>query len=54
MRRSRHSSNAFSQAFLKRFEERDEPPTGPEADVAGPWFVEPAHSRARLRPVPGG
>jgi hypothetical protein len=41
MRSSRHSSNAFSRAFLKRFEERDEPPTGPEADVAGPWFVEP-------------
>jgi len=41
MRSSRHSSNAFARAFLKRFEERDEPPTGPEADVAGPWFVEP-------------
>jgi hypothetical protein len=41
MRRSRHSSNAFSRSFLKRFEEQDEPPTCPEADVAGPWFVEP-------------
>jgi hypothetical protein len=41
MRRSRHSSNAFSRDFLKRFEQQDEPPTGPEADVAGPWFVEP-------------
>jgi hypothetical protein len=41
MRRSRHCSNAFARAFLKHFEEQDEPPTGPEADVAGPWFVEP-------------
>jgi hypothetical protein len=41
MRRSRHCSNAFARAFLKRFEQQDEPPTGPEADVAGPWFVEP-------------
>jgi hypothetical protein len=46
MRRSRnrtpsHPRNAFDSAFLKLFEERDEPPTGPEADVAGPWRVEP-------------
>jgi hypothetical protein len=33
--------NAFDADFLKLFEERDEPPTGPEADVAGPWRVEP-------------
>ena len=33
--------NAFDSAFLKLFERRDEPPTGPEADVAGPWRVEP-------------
>jgi hypothetical protein len=33
--------NAFAADFLKLFEERDEPPTGPEADVAGPWRVEP-------------
>ena len=33
--------NAFDSDFLKLFEERDEPPTGPEADVAGPWRVEP-------------
>jgi len=25
---------------LERIGERDEPPTGPEADVAGPWIVE--------------
>ena len=36
-----HPRNAFDSAFLKLFEERDEPPTGPEADVAGPWRVEP-------------
>jgi hypothetical protein len=36
-----HRLNAFSRTFLSRFEERDEPPTGPEADVAGPWVVEP-------------
>jgi hypothetical protein len=35
------SPNAFAADFLKLFEERDEPPTGPEADVAGPWHVEP-------------
>ena len=40
MRSSRHSSNAFSPSFLKQFSQRDEPPTGPEADVAGPWRVE--------------
>ena len=35
------SPNAFDSDFLKLFEERDEPPIGPEADVAGPWRVEP-------------
>ncbi len=34
-------ANAFSAEFLSRFEKRDEPPTGSEADVAGPWSVEP-------------
>ena len=33
--------NAFSSSFLHRFEECDEPPHAGEADVAGPWFVEP-------------
>jgi len=32
--------NAFNPFFLTRFGEQDEPPTGGEADVAGPWFVE--------------
>ncbi|HEV8579265.1 MAG TPA: hypothetical protein VGX68_09285 [Thermoanaerobaculia bacterium] len=42
MRSYPHSSrNAFSASFLKGFEQQDEPPTGPEADAAGPWFVEP-------------
>ena len=35
-----HPSNAFTTPFLGRFEERDEPLTAGEADVAGPWFVE--------------
>jgi hypothetical protein len=29
--------NAFTAAFLGRLAERDEGPTAPEADVAGPW-----------------
>jgi hypothetical protein len=33
--------NAFDDDFLKRIGERDEPPTAPEADVAGPWIIEP-------------
>ena len=33
--------NAFSPTFLRRFDERDEPPTASEADTAGPWTVEP-------------
>jgi hypothetical protein len=46
MRSRRHGTpsrlpNAFAADFLRLFEERDEPPTGPEADVAGPWHVEP-------------
>ena len=34
-------SNAFSPVFLRRFDERDEPITAAEADMAGPWSVEP-------------
>jgi hypothetical protein len=34
------SQNAFSPSFLHRFNQRDEPPTAGEADVAGPWHVE--------------
>jgi len=33
--------NAFNDDFLKRIGERDEPPTASEADVAGPWTIEP-------------
>jgi len=33
--------NAFKTAFLGRLAERDEPPTAGEADVAGPWRIEP-------------
>jgi len=38
--RSIPTPNAFERGFLERIGERDEPPTGPEADVAGPWIVE--------------
>ena len=34
------SRNAFTPEFLHRIGERDEPLTGAEADVAGPWAVE--------------
>jgi hypothetical protein len=44
MRSSRHcipsSRNAFSDSFLRRIAERDEPPMAGEADAAGPWHVE--------------
>jgi hypothetical protein len=33
--------NAFTAAFLGRLAERDEPPTAGDADVAGPWRIEP-------------
>ncbi|HYG61168.1 MAG TPA: hypothetical protein VEL74_01190 [Thermoanaerobaculia bacterium] len=33
--------NSFTTQFLGRMAERDEPPTAGEADVAGPWRVEP-------------
>jgi hypothetical protein len=36
-----HHSNAFAVSFLDRLAERDEPPTAGEADVAGPWRIEP-------------
>ncbi|HYG64889.1 MAG TPA: hypothetical protein VEL74_20070 [Thermoanaerobaculia bacterium] len=32
--------NAFTASFLDRLAERDEGPTAPEADVAGPWRIE--------------
>jgi hypothetical protein len=34
------SRNAFSPSFLRRINQRDEPTTAGEADVAGPWHVE--------------
>src|SRR4029077_18809280 len=36
-----HHPNAFTTSFLDRLAERDEPPTAGEADVAGPWRIEP-------------
>ena len=33
--------NAFTTTFLGRLAERDEPPTAGDADVAGPWRIEP-------------
>ena len=33
--------NAFNTAFLGRLAERDEPSTAGDADVAGPWRIEP-------------
>jgi hypothetical protein len=38
--RSTPVHNAFHPDFLHRIGERDEPLTGGEADVAGPWLVE--------------
>jgi hypothetical protein len=35
------SHNAFAAEFLSRFEQEDEPPSAAEADVAGPWEVQP-------------
>ena len=35
------SRNAFAAEFLSRFEREDEPPSAAEADVAGPWEVQP-------------
>jgi hypothetical protein len=37
-----HSPNAFEDGFLRRFRQEDEPAAAAEADVAGPWRVEPA------------
>ena len=36
------SPNAFAEEFLRRFELEDEPASAAEADVAGPWEVQPA------------
>jgi hypothetical protein len=37
-----HSRNAFAEEFLRRFELEDEPASAAEADVAGPWEVQPS------------
>jgi hypothetical protein len=37
-----YSHNAFAEDFLRRFSEEDEPFSAAEADVAGPWRVEPS------------
>src|ERR1044071_2447941 len=34
-------SNAFHPGFLRLLDERDEPITAPEADMAGPWLILP-------------
>jgi hypothetical protein len=36
---STRSSNAFSASFLALINQRDEPPTAGEADMAGPWRI---------------
>jgi hypothetical protein len=36
-----HLPNAFAASFLGRLAERDEPITAGDADVAGPWRIEP-------------
>jgi hypothetical protein len=43
---SAHSNlpNAFTASFLGRLAERDEPPTAGDADVAGPWRIDPLPS----------
>jgi hypothetical protein len=38
---SSHHPNVFTTEFLGRMAERDEPPTAGDADVAGPWRIEP-------------
>jgi hypothetical protein len=40
--------NAFDDEFLRRFREEDEPASAAEADVAGPWRVEPSSTSAGL------
>jgi hypothetical protein len=34
-------SNVFTASFIDRMAEQDEPPTAGDADVAGPWRIEP-------------
>jgi hypothetical protein len=37
--------NGFTSQFLRRMAQRDEPPTAGDADVAGPWRIEPIPGR---------
>jgi hypothetical protein len=37
-------SNAFTPEFLDQLDQQDEPTTAAQADVAGPWIVEPMPS----------
>ena len=43
--------NAFTNLFLTRLAEQDEPPTAGDADVAGPWRIEkiPGHGFGLFR-----
>jgi len=53
MRSSRHTTspstpsldNAFSPAYLARLRERDDVLTAAEAELAGPWKIEPVPGR---------
>jgi hypothetical protein len=38
---SQDPPNAFDAGFLTRLEEQEEPPTAAEAELAGPWRIEP-------------
>ena len=42
--RSPRPSNAFTPEFLDQLDQQDEPTTAAQADVAGPWVVEPMPS----------
>lgn len=37
--------NAFARDFLRRLDSAEEPESAPEADLAGPWVVQPASQR---------
>src|SRR5882672_2617544 len=41
--------NAFDDEFLRRFRQEDEPASAAEADVAGPWRIEPSSTSAGLQ-----
>lgn len=39
MRDRTHRNSVFTPAFLEQFGQRDEPVSGPEAELAGPWKI---------------